>query len=139
MILRYSHGLHQPQTPYKYTVKGSSTHYVDHNKKKTPKLRPVQPSHGHFNPSFGSSFLQSSGQEYSGQPFPHKPEQKSAHHHNNNKVNKENIHTAHVIICDVNIHLAVSFFYFISMFFILIPTYSRHSQNCLVHFLRSNS
>ena len=107
-----SHNFYQPQTPYSYTVKGSTTHYVDNNTKKTPKLHSVQPSHGHFNPSFGSSFLQSSGQEYSGQPFPHKPEQKSAHHHNNNKVNKENIHTAHVIICDVNIHLAVSFFLF---------------------------
>jgi len=58
----------KPQTPYKYTVKGSSTHYVDNNKKKTPKLHPVQPSHGQFTPRLGSSFLQSSGQDYPGQP-----------------------------------------------------------------------
>lgn len=66
----------KPQTPYKYTVKGSSTHYVDNNKKKTPKLHPVQPSHGHFTPRLGSSFLQSPGQDY-----PRQPVQVSAEQH----------------------------------------------------------
>ena len=86
-----SHNFYQPQTPYSYTVKGSTTHYVDNNTKKTPKLHSVQPSHGHFNPGLGSSFLQSPGQDYPSQPFPRKPEQKSAERHH--KVNNKNIHT----------------------------------------------
>ena len=55
---------------------------------KTPKLHSVQPSHGHFNPSFGSSFLQSSGQDYRGQPLQLKPVQVSTEQH---KVNNKNI------------------------------------------------